>query len=169
MAYPLCSPLNHIPRLLSDSYRVIILLLINPLVLNFSIGYNTFSFMNQLIPLTHDEQLAQLYALLGQPARLKLVLAIGDGEACVCHLRQALKYRQAYISQQLMLLRQGNILSTRRIGRHIYYRLTTPALLQQIRQTAAIFNVLLEEVHLSSTPGCEYKPHFQNTTIKTEE
>ena len=131
--------------------------------------YNTFSFMNQSDPLPHDEQLAQVYALLGQPARLKLVLAIGEGEACVCHLRQALMYRQAYISQQLMLLRQGNILSTRRIGRHIYYHLTNLALLQQIRQTAAILNIPLEEVHLSSTPGCEYKPFAQNVDVKTKE
>ncbi len=102
------------------------------------------------------QNLADVYALLGQPARLKIVLAVGKGEACVCHLSRALGCRQAYVSQQLMLLRKGNILSTRRIGRHIYYRLTDPALLDLLRQTAAFFNVTLEEIQLTSIEGCEY-------------
>jgi ArsR family transcriptional regulator len=108
-----------------------------------------------------DEQLSQVFSLLGQPARLKIVLAIGSGEGCVCHLHQALGFRQAYISQQLMLLREGNILSTRRIGRHIYYRLTNPALLDLVKQTASLFNIPLDEIHLTSTEGCEYIPYSQ--------
>jgi DNA-binding transcriptional ArsR family regulator len=102
------------------------------------------------------QTLAEVYALLGQPARLKIVLAIGKGEACVCHLSQALDCRQAYISQQLMLLRKGNILSTRRIGRHIYYRLTDPGLLELLRQTAAFLHITLDEIPLTSIEGCDY-------------
>jgi len=115
--------------------------------------------MNQL--LIPEEELAQVFSLLGQPARLKIVLAIGEGEACVCHLKEALGWRQAYISQQLMLLRRGNILSTRRIGRHIYYRMTHPDLLVPLRQIAALLNLNLEKIQLASNSGCEYIPNTQ--------
>lgn len=115
--------------------------------------------MNQLT--SSDENISRIFNLLGQPARLKIVLALGYGEACVCHLRQAPGYRQAYISQQLMLLREGNILSTRRIGRHIYYRLTNPALLDLVKQTAILFNMPLDEIKLTSTESCEYIPCSQ--------
>jgi ArsR family transcriptional regulator len=60
--------------------------------------------------------------VLGQPDRLQILLAIGDGEACVCHLKAILKKRQAFISQHLMAMRDAEILETRRDGRFIYYK-----------------------------------------------
>ena len=47
------------------------------------------------------KKLASLFRTMGQAARLRIILAIGEGEACVCHLEAILGYRQAYISQQL--------------------------------------------------------------------
>lgn len=81
------------------------------------------------------EQVADLYKTLGQPARLTILLAIGSGEACVCHLEAALKFRQAYISQHLMALREAGLVESRREGRNIYYRLRDPGLLDVIRVT----------------------------------
>lgn len=82
------------------------------------------------------KQLAGLFATLGQPARLRILLAIGEGEACVCHLEAALGYRQAYISQQLMALRSAHLVCSRREGRNIFYRLADPDLLQLILRAA---------------------------------
>lgn len=81
------------------------------------------------------EQVADLYKTLGQPARLSILLAIGSGEACVCHLEAALKFRQAYISQHLMALREAGLVDSRRDGRNIYYRLRDPGMLDVIRAT----------------------------------
>ena len=67
----------------------------------------------------HD--LAGYFRALGQPVRLEILLAIGTGEACVCHLEAAIGQRQAYISQQLMALREAGIVEGRREGRNIYY------------------------------------------------
>jgi len=68
-----------------------------------------------------------------QTARLRILLAIGEGEACVCHLESLLGYRQAYISQHLMALRKARLLDTRREGRFIFYRLGDRQLLELIR------------------------------------
>jgi DNA-binding transcriptional ArsR family regulator len=65
---------------------------------------------------------------------LKILLAIGQQEACVCHLEAALGLRQAYISQHLMALRQAGLVTARRDGRNIYYRLKDHSLLSFIRQ-----------------------------------
>ncbi len=70
-----------------------------------------------------------LFQTLSVPPRLEILLAIGEAEACVCHLEAALGYRQAYISQHLMALREANLLATRRDGRYIFYRLADPRIL----------------------------------------
>jgi DNA-binding transcriptional ArsR family regulator len=80
------------------------------------------------------QRIASLFRALGQASRLRILLAIGDGEACVCHLEAHLGYRQAYISQQLMELRKAGIVDARREGRFIFYRLRDTALLQLIRE-----------------------------------
>lgn len=106
----------------------------------------------------NEKEVARLFSLLGQPVRLKILLLIGEGEACVCHLKAAFGLRQAYISQQLMALRAGGWLKTRRVGRNIYYSLKDPALLGLIHQAEKITNcfILLEEI--PAVPGCPYQP-----------
>jgi ArsR family transcriptional regulator len=69
---------------------------------------------------------------------LQILLAIGTGEACVCHLEVALGLRQAYISQHLMALRKADILLDRREGRYIFYRLKDAALLDLVAAAAAL-------------------------------
>ena len=89
-----------------------------------------------MIDQTVDEltdTIASLLRTLGQPERLKILLIIGQQEACVCHLEAALGLRQAYISQHLMALRQAGLVTARRDGRNIYYRLEDPSLLSFIR------------------------------------
>lgn len=106
------------------------------------------------------KQIAELFRILGQPARLRILLALGDGEACVCHLEAALNLRQAYISQQLMALREARLVDSRRDGRNIYYRLRDPALLDVIQQAGAWFAGetfdLESYAHQTATtlPGC---------------
>jgi ArsR family transcriptional regulator len=80
-----------------------------------------------------EKKISRLLRALGQPARLQILLAIGEGEACVCHLEAALGLRQAYISQHLMALRKAKVLETRRDGRFIFYRLRDPSMLELIQ------------------------------------
>ncbi len=103
-----------------------------------------------------ETSLAELFSLLGNPARLQILLILGEGEACVCHLKDALSQRQAYISQQLMVLRQAGIVSAVRKGRHIYYRLARPDVLEIVRSSARISGVALRQPAIESTPDCPF-------------
>ena len=84
------------------------------------------------------QPISSLLRAISQPARLEILLAIGSGEACVCHLEAATGQRQAYISQQLMALRAAGVVTSRREGRNIYYRLLEPAVLDLIQQAGKI-------------------------------
>jgi DNA-binding transcriptional ArsR family regulator len=75
---------------------------------------------------TYDTQAAVCRAL-SHPARLAILDALRGGEECVCHIEAALGLRQAYISQQLMVLREAGLVSDRRDGWNIFYRLSEPA------------------------------------------
>ncbi len=60
------------------------------------------------------------------PARLEILDVLRDGEHCVCHLEAALGYRQAYISQQVSVLRAAGLIQERREGLNRYYRVIQP-------------------------------------------
>lgn len=85
-----------------------------------------------------SQALAQWLQSLAQPARLEILMVIGETEACVCHLEAALGYRQAYISQHLMALREAGIITARREGRYIYYRLADLRLLELVRMAGRV-------------------------------
>ena len=72
------------------------------------------------------ESSAKLFKTLTHPARLEILDILRNGEACVCHMEAALGYRQAYISQQLMVLREAGLVQDRRDGWNIYYRVVQP-------------------------------------------
>ena len=74
----------------------------------------------------YDRQ-ASVCRALSHPARLAILDALRGGEQCVCHVEAALGLRQAYISQQLMVLREAGLVSDRRDGWNIFYRLSDPA------------------------------------------
>lgn len=69
---------------------------------------------------------AKLFRTLMHPARLEILETLRDGEHCVCHMEAGLGYRQAYISQQLSVLREAGLVQDRRDGWNIYYRVTQP-------------------------------------------
>ena len=72
------------------------------------------------------ESSAKLFKTLMHPGRLEILDTLRNGEACVCHLEAALGYRQAYISQQLSVLREAGLVQDRRDGWNIFYRVSQP-------------------------------------------
>jgi DNA-binding transcriptional ArsR family regulator len=69
------------------------------------------------------QQAAKLFHLLSHPARLRILDELRRTEACVCHLQMVLKRPQAYVSQQLRVLREAGIVTDRKDGLLVYYRL----------------------------------------------
>lgn len=105
------------------------------------------------------EQIASPLEAIASAQRVALLLAIGNGEACVCHLEASLGWRQAYISQHLMALRKADVLQDRREGRYVFYRLKDIALLHLIVAAARISGMAAEPISaLLETqvhPSCE--------------
>ncbi len=69
---------------------------------------------------------ADLLKTLAHPARLAILDILRDGEQCVCHMEATLGLRQAYISQQLMLLKQAGLVDSHRDGLNLYYHILKP-------------------------------------------
>ena len=83
------------------------------------------------------EAQAQMLKVLTHPARLAILNILRDGEHCVCHMEAHLGLRQAYISQQLMVLREAGLIQDRRDGWNVYYQVTEPrifAILSAVEQ-----------------------------------
>jgi len=85
---------------------------------------------------------AQIFKLLAHPGRLAILEILRDGEHCVCHMEAYTGFRQAYISQQLAVLREAGWITDRRDGWNIFYRVTTPG----------IFDLLDSVYHLTGQP-----------------
>ena len=92
-------------------------------------------------PPSSMERVSNMLQVICLQARLEILLAIGNSETCVCHLEAVLGYRQAYISQHLMALREAGLLSTRRDGRYIYYRLKKPETMEMVNLAARLAGV----------------------------
>ena len=69
---------------------------------------------------------ANLFKALMHPSRLSILEILRDGEQCVCHLEAALGCRQAFISQHLMVLREAGLVTDRRDGTRMFYRVIKP-------------------------------------------
>ena len=80
---------------------------------------------------------ATLFAMLADPTRLQVLYALlhaPTGELCVCDLAAGLGRDDTTISHQLRVLRSQRIVTTRKVGRIVYYRLVD----EHIRQLLAM-------------------------------
>lgn len=69
------------------------------------------------------EKTAALFHALGDPARLRLMELLYDGEHCVSELAQETNDSMSLISQRLKILFQAHLITKKRSGKHIYYAL----------------------------------------------
>ncbi len=73
------------------------------------------------------KQQADLIGAMAHPTRLRILEILAErGECCVCHLTAILRQRQPYVSQQLMVLRSKGLVTDRKDGVMVYYRLVDP-------------------------------------------
>ena len=93
-------------------------------------------------------QAARLYQLLAHPVRLCILDELRRDEACVCHLQAVLERPQAYVSQQLRVLREAGVVTDRRDGQLVYYRLADP------RVTRLLEDMLGPAGQWTSLPAC---------------
>ena len=114
------------------------------------------------------KKISDLLTSIGNPVRVRILLAIGSNEVCVCHLESLLGLRQAYISQQLMLFRKQQVITSRREGKYVYYQLAKPEILEIIRSVGEIVGVaedalLVHEPSNCECPKCKVKDNIIST------
>lgn len=79
---------------------------------------------DRLLPDAELEELTQLFKLLGDPTRARLLYALLEaGELCVCDLSAATGTPETNVSHALRLLRTAGIVKVRRDGRMMFYSL----------------------------------------------
>jgi DNA-binding transcriptional ArsR family regulator len=67
--------------------------------------------------------LADVFGLLADPGRLRVLVALLEGEMCVCDLAAVARTSESAVSHHLRLLRAHRVVQVRRTGRMAYYRL----------------------------------------------
>ncbi|MEJ2641343.1 MAG: metalloregulator ArsR/SmtB family transcription factor [Desulfosarcinaceae bacterium] len=69
------------------------------------------------------KRLADTFKLMGDPNRLKLLMALRGGEMCVCDLAAFIGLTESAVSHQLRRLRDARLVQPRRDGQILFYRL----------------------------------------------
>lgn len=83
---------------------------------------------------TEQAALSRLFALFSNPTRLNLLVALRSAfrseqpELCVCDLEAITGASQSLVSHQLGALREAGLVTSRRAGRLVYYRMTAAAI-----------------------------------------
>ena len=89
------------------------------------------------------EMHAEVCKSMANPTRLKIMNILREGEKSVEELRKQLRLPKANLSQHLGILRQRRIVSTRRAGLNIYYKVANP---KMIKACDILREVLLEQL-----------------------
>jgi DNA-binding transcriptional ArsR family regulator len=69
------------------------------------------------------DRLALTFKIMGDPTRLKIILALRGGEMCVCDIAAFVGLSESAVSHQLRRLRELSLVRSRRDGQILYYSL----------------------------------------------
>lgn len=90
------------------------------------------------------EQLAETFSALADPTRLRIVhLLMTQGEMCVCEFMPALNITQSNVSFHLKTLKYAGLITSRKEGRWILYRLQREAFERFRAEFVSIFDPTL--------------------------
>ncbi len=70
------------------------------------------------------ENLSMFFKTFADQSRLRMLMALGDQEMCVCDIAAFLEISESAVSHQLRYLRTMGLVRKRREGTVLYYRLT---------------------------------------------
>jgi DNA-binding transcriptional ArsR family regulator len=89
---------------------------------------------------------AEFFKALAHPLRIRILDELRRGEVGVNDLSSRLEVEQSNLSQQLAILRNRNILATRKDGQNVYYSVRDPELFLLLDAAKKIFNNHLIDV-----------------------
>ena len=106
------------------------------------------------------ERASRLFRAIGDPARLRILSRLAQGEMCVTELAAAEGESLSTISQRLRVLRSENIIVRRRRGKHINYGLADQHVMD------LVFNAL---AHATERPAAVSERRGESESDKEEE
>lgn len=93
------------------------------------------------------KELGNLFSVFAHPDRIRIVEELRDGERDVNALQAALDVTHSRTSQNLAILRAHRLVTERREGRHVYYRLVEPEIARWVLDGLRFIEADLERVH----------------------
>ena len=87
----------------------------------------------------HIETAARALKAISHPLRLKILCVVGELEVCVQDIVEAVGTSQSNISQHLAILREKDVLQTRKEANRVYYRVADARILQLIVLMREVF------------------------------
>jgi len=95
---------------------------------------------------------ADLLRALGHPTRLRIIRLLGRGERCVCEIVPALNLEQPNVSKHLAQLKSAGLVTSRKEGLKVIYRLRNPEILEilDILRDILVSNLKEDQVFLQS-------------------
>ena len=70
------------------------------------------------------QDLAGFFKIFGHPTRVRILQALLISEMCVCDISYALEMSQSAVSHQLKMLKDANLVKSRKSGKSVYYSLS---------------------------------------------
>lgn len=87
----------------------------------------------------HIETAARALKAIAHPLRLKILCVVGDQEVCVQDIVEMVGTSQSNISQHLAILREKDVLQTRKDANRVFYRVADQRTLQLIGLMREVF------------------------------
>ena len=78
--------------------------------------------------------LAELFKVFGDSTRIRILFVLFESEMCVCDIAQLLNMTQSAISHQLRILKQSQLVKSRRDGKSVSYSLADDHVYRIINQ-----------------------------------
>lgn len=68
-------------------------------------------------------KLSELFKIIGDPTRLRILWTLDQNEMCVCDIANVLNMTKSSISHQLSTLKNAGVVKYKKIGKEVYYKL----------------------------------------------
>jgi len=78
--------------------------------------------------------LSELFKVLGDQTRVKIIFALSCFEMCVCDIAETINMTQSAVSHQLRIMRNMKLVKYRKEGKAVYYSLDDDHILQLFKQ-----------------------------------
>ncbi len=94
--------------------------------------------MKQCVKMTNESRIAEIGKALAHPARVQMLRLLADGQRCGCEFAPLLQIDPSVVSRYLAVLARAGLVTSRRDGVRVMWRLTDPTVLDMLEQIEAL-------------------------------